>query len=582
MTLREDTEMQKSISFICLAFVLIVAGCDDHARLYVKANETNDVFNNEANSGNDIWYNKPDTGVDSDDSGSKSDVVIMPDVKVESDVEIDSDTCATERRLFDEDQDGYGDPANYIEVCPSEPWEDGFVQWIEGRVDCDDGDTEIHPEAQEICDGLDNDCDGEIDEIFRTGSCYVGDGACRQYGEMACQPDGTNTCSNEQGIPIMASEPEVEICGDGIDQDCDGEDDACMPSIQVAESTPPSDIILGDMTHVVVSTYELRSARSDIVVTEIELENCLGEFVQSGICGEDYGIPGNDEAVTEVMLLWHHGETPVLTVPGTLSQGRVRFQNIHLNFQDNSPLLIEILVNTNSVNENNGAQSGSVFELRVKRFRWHYLDTNLDSEIFLNQDNGQPNAFIVAKTKPTVSIAAETRSGAVLSPGFMDVIRFNVSASSYGDVNLKQLLFKLTTSSQLEDWRMCETLSNPLLWTLVDTNDIGLHLDPDDSWSFLNANGNECQPGEEVVYGKLDLRTTPIIIDAGTRTQFGLWMQISAPQTPNYTVHIDIPSESDMVNIPPPHMSFRWSDGFQDFDGYYLQSLPVIGGTLIF
>jgi len=51
----------------------------------------------------------------------------------------------TDCYCMDGDDDGYGDPAN---VCCPYP-----------EYDCDDGDFNINPEAVEICDGVDNDCD---------------------------------------------------------------------------------------------------------------------------------------------------------------------------------------------------------------------------------------------------------------------------------------------------------------------------------------------------------------------------------------------------------------------------------------
>ena len=59
---------------------------------------------------------------------------------------------------FDQDHDGYGRPiAPYIGCAPPA----GYVA-ISG--DCDDTRTNVHPGAVDSCDGLDNDCDGQVDE----------------------------------------------------------------------------------------------------------------------------------------------------------------------------------------------------------------------------------------------------------------------------------------------------------------------------------------------------------------------------------------------------------------------------------
>ncbi len=69
----------------------------------------------------------------------------------------------------------------------------------------------------ELCDAKDNDCDGKTDEDFDLGAaCVVGIGACEKPGVVDCEPDGSGTfCSGVAGIPVS------ELC-DGKDNDCDG------------------------------------------------------------------------------------------------------------------------------------------------------------------------------------------------------------------------------------------------------------------------------------------------------------------------------------------------------------------------
>jgi len=90
----------------------------------------------------------------------------------------------------------------------------GHTSCVNGKVV--DSCTPLKPET-EICDGIDNDCDGAVDEDFALGAeCVVGEGECKTKGKLVCAPD-------KRGVECDAKplNPTAEIC-DGKDNNCDG------------------------------------------------------------------------------------------------------------------------------------------------------------------------------------------------------------------------------------------------------------------------------------------------------------------------------------------------------------------------
>lgn len=124
----------------------------------------------------------------------------------------------------DADGDGFGDDATGVEQC-AQP-----ANTVTIGGDCNDADSTVYPGATEICDGIDNDCAGGIDDglIFETYFVDAdGDNFGTGVGESFCENPGIGYVlvggdCNDADSTINPNA--VEILDNGIDENCDGVD----------------------------------------------------------------------------------------------------------------------------------------------------------------------------------------------------------------------------------------------------------------------------------------------------------------------------------------------------------------------
>jgi hypothetical protein len=130
----------------------------------------------------------------------------------------------------DVDADGYGDESSSIYSCSP----------VVGRSvdggDCDDSDASINPGMVELCNSIDDDCDGTTDDPDEIYHDWYIDMDEDGYGDSATAisscldvPDRVLLGGDCDDIDPGVNPGMEDLCGDGIDLDCSGSD-ACRPA----------------------------------------------------------------------------------------------------------------------------------------------------------------------------------------------------------------------------------------------------------------------------------------------------------------------------------------------------------------
>lgn len=142
---------------------------------------------------------------------------------IDDDCDLETDEFVATTYYADNDADGYGDPSTSEDDCTAPS---GYVS---NSNDCDDTEAAAYTGAPETCDGVDNDCNGNVDEGVST--TYYADGDGDGYGDPTSTVEG---CTSPSGYVLDDTDCDdsrdwanpsfagSEQCWSGVDADCDG------------------------------------------------------------------------------------------------------------------------------------------------------------------------------------------------------------------------------------------------------------------------------------------------------------------------------------------------------------------------
>jgi hypothetical protein len=228
--------------YLASELTAISGDCNDaNSAINPGATEVCDGVDNNCNSSTDEGFELLTFYQDNDDDGFGDPEVVItscfqPELTSVNNTDCDDSNPSIQGPstvwFKDADGDGYSDGTDQTACTQPEHY---FLaaELTSTTGDCDDENPAINPGATEICDDIDNDCDGSTDE--EAGSTYYADADGDGYGNalvstVACtQPVGyvlNNEDCNDGNAAIKIGA--TEICNNGIDDNCNGfTDEGC-------------------------------------------------------------------------------------------------------------------------------------------------------------------------------------------------------------------------------------------------------------------------------------------------------------------------------------------------------------------
>ncbi|BCS97144.1 hypothetical protein DSLASN_27760 [Desulfoluna limicola] len=314
-----------------------------------------------------------------------------------------TDDAATYVYYQDSDGDTYGDSSTSI-VTSTDTAPSGYV---DDNTDCDDTDATIHPGATELCDGKDNNCDGDTDEGLSTIT-YYWDGDGDGYGTITntrqgCTSTGVDNWVTQGGDcndnNYLINPGAADICGNNINEDCAGGDAVCFSdTICETISDIPLSVTIGGSPAIIMFILD-----------------DSGSMEWSVMCAEDEGrFNGLDEYTDNYSRpRWksqYHGYNRIYYNPGTTYEPWPDSQSYTFTDADFASVAKHPMGFPSEAlkNENHGSSTISLtrefdtIDGKTITFGHYYVTSTVDSQpylIDLGSDSSGPAYYRVTQSR---------------------------------------------------------------------------------------------------------------------------------------------------------------------------------------
>lgn len=258
------------------------------------------------------------------------------------------------------------------ECLPPDQDGDGYDSLAAGGTDCDDLNASVSPLALERCNGLDDDCDNVVDESSAfDAQVWYEDVDLDTYGNPSVAVVSCDAPAGYVGIAYDCNDLEpsanplgIEVCGGGIDEDCDGLIDTAdnpecpsTTSITVTNIPVPLDVVTHGASGVLVLRLSLTAGSlAGATLTDISFEITSDDT--DGTVGWD-NLPNPADRFTSCQLVDELGNT--VGDPENVSGNELTFSNVNFSIEEADTQTLDLVCDVSLFAIMNGTDDAFAF-----------------------------------------------------------------------------------------------------------------------------------------------------------------------------------------------------------------------------